>query len=229
MKTPLNPSGYCECGCGEKTRVATSPNRNTPVGHHYRFIRGHHMNNKSSIQELFWSKVAITADVNKCWEWQASFLIRYGSFKANRKTRAAHKVAWELTHGEIPNGLWVLHTCDNAKCVNPNHLYLGTSADNVRDRVERDRGAKGERQPNHKLTNVAVVEIRRKHAFDGVAIRALAREYNVSQKAIQLVVRGKTWKPKCQNCNDISYLSIRNGCDDQPCPVCNPVEMEVTF
>lgn len=228
MRNAYNPTGLCECGCGQTTKIAKHPNKFMNAGQHYRFVHGHQQRNRPSMETLFWAKVAITADIDKCWEWQASFLQQYGSFKVNRKTRAAHKVAWELTYGEIPNGLWVLHTCDNAKCVNPNHLYLGTSADNVRDRVERGRGAKGEGQASHKLTYVAVADIRRKHALEGVAIRALAREYNVSQKAIQCVVRGQSWKPKCARCNDVGVLSI-SGDQTVDCPVCNPVELEVTF
>ena len=87
---------------------------------------------------LFWSHVDIKSD-NECWEWK---LCRYpeGYGKTQIKitnSNYAHRVAWILTNGEIPNGKNILHTCDNPPCCNPKHLYAGTQLDNCRDRQER--------------------------------------------------------------------------------------------
>lgn len=96
----------------------------------------------------FWAKVAVPESDTACWEWVAGKFRRgYGMFMwASRYGRTApigaHRAAWELTHGPIPTDLQVLHSCDNRACVNPNHLFLGTHTDNMRDASAKGRLAK---------------------------------------------------------------------------------------
>lgn len=103
------------------------------------------------VKREFWSKVNKT---DTCWEWMRALDKRgYGQIVAKlpEKKQAsfrAHRVAWELTNGKIPEGLWVLHKCDNPKCCNPDHLFLGTHQDNMDDAVSKQRMAHGE---NHGL------------------------------------------------------------------------------
>src|ERR1700761_8106656 len=104
----------------------------------------------------FWSKSAITANPKKCWNWQASVSLgpeKYGRFKIKDVMFYAHRIAYYINYGVDPIELQVNHTCDNPSCVNPNHLYLGTVADNSRDMVERGRSAKGENHGVSKLTD----------------------------------------------------------------------------
>lgn len=87
----------------------------------------------------FWAG-AIIKDKDSCWNWTMSCSgIGYGSFALKRKTTYAHRIAWVLTNGQIPDGLLLCHTCDNIKCINPNHLFLGTQKDNLQDMSAKGR------------------------------------------------------------------------------------------
>jgi len=107
----------------------------------------------------------------------------------------AHRAVWALTHGDIPEGLCVLHRCDNPRCVNPDHLFLGTPADNARDMVEKGRSLSGERNPKAKLTAFQVNEIRQLKK-GGAGTTELARRFGVDRTTIQQIMRGATWSPK---------------------------------
>ena len=96
-----------------------------------------------TVKERFWSKVALTADPSRCWEWQAATLKKgYGTVTVQRKSFLAHRFSWFLHHGTHPDpNLFVIHSCDNRKCVNPSHLREGTHLDNMRDMVLRNRSS----------------------------------------------------------------------------------------
>lgn len=105
--------------------------------------------------ERFWSKVNNIE--GGCWEWTAAFREPgYGAFKFKGKTVDAHRVSYELSFGSIPVGLLVCHECDNRKCVNPDHLFLGTHQDNYDDAISKGRVVKMEKIPwakrNHGAT-----------------------------------------------------------------------------
>lgn len=152
---------------------------------------------KKSIEDRFWSKVPSITSTKTCWEWGAGRHERgYGTFRLNGKMLKAHRVAWELTHGEIPDGLWVLHKCDNPACVNPNHLFLGTHQDNVDDKVSKNRQAKqaGEKHPQHKLTLKQVNSIRSQYVPGKVSQEKLARDFGVGQSEISDIINRKRWQ-----------------------------------
>ncbi len=121
----------------------------------------------------------------------------YGVIQVGRKPAVAHRVAWVLTNGFIPDGLCVLHRCDNRPCVRPTHLFLGTRLDNIQDMVRKGRSLHryGEANPKVKLTGAQVLEIRAAHAADPKkTIKPLAAKYGVSISAISFIVHRRSWK-----------------------------------
>jgi hypothetical protein len=108
------------------------------------------------------------------------------------KRYKAHRLSYELAHGPIPEGLLIRHKCDNPPCINPDHLELGDTADNMSDMVERGRSLVGQRQPNAKLTDSDVVNIIARLRA-GERQRHLAREYGVSHTTIYEIQCNKRW------------------------------------
>ncbi len=141
----------------------------------------------------FWARVD-TSGV--CWVWTgAKNSGGYGDIRYDGRKVGTHRVAWELTNGPIPNGLWVLHRCDNPPCVRPDHLFLGTNTDNMRDRASKGRTnqRKGEKSPHAKLTWASVREMRQRRQ-DGVRVIDLASEYGVAQSTVSELLAGGTWR-----------------------------------
>ena len=152
---------------------------------------------RRNIGDLFWSKVDFT---DNCWEWLAGrFPTGYGAFHIKRKQYLAHRVAWKLMYGPIPEGFLVCHHCDNPPCVRPDHLFLGTYKDNTRDMLNKGRQnwsetPKGENHGRAKLTKEAVKEIREKYASGCFIQRELAEEYKISRRNISSIVTYVSWK-----------------------------------
>ncbi len=115
-------------------------------------------------------------------------LLGYGRLRLNQSTYLVTRIAWVITNGSIPEGLLVLHKCDNPSCVNTDHLYLGTQQDNMRDKVLRGRN------PRAKLTESQVLDILDLYYVQELSARAIARKYNIVYGNIRYIVRGKYWK-----------------------------------
>jgi DNA-binding transcriptional regulator YiaG len=116
----------------------------------------------------------------------------YSAFMLNRKSRLVHRHIYEQCFGEIPDALCVCHKCDNPKCINPEHLFLGTINDNVKDMVEKNRQAKGEKNSSAKLKEQDITKIRKLYK-KGLSTRKLAKLFNVGKSTIFCVVSKKTW------------------------------------
>ena len=142
----------------------------------------------------FWSKVNKT---ESCWLWTAGCKSDgYGSMSpVSYTTISSHRASWIMHHGAIPAGMSVLHKCDNPACVNPEHLFLGTQADNMKDCAVKGRCNKpsGEDHYGSKLTSAKVLAIRKALAR-GETQQSLAEYYGVVQRTISDIKRGKKWK-----------------------------------
>jgi hypothetical protein len=157
------------------------------------------MGNAERIQERFWAKVAV-GQPEDCWPWQGYCTGKgYGRFGlAKGVSVRAHRFAYELAHGPIPEGMSVCHHCDTPRCCNPKHLFLGTDADNQRDSIAKGRNAplphpRGAKHPGAKLTESDVLELRAA-SQSGVGLTALARRFGVTKQAVWLIVQRRKWK-----------------------------------
>lgn len=151
------------------------------------------------VQAAFWGLVD-QGTPDDCWEWRGE-IIRgkspgkggYGRFVYLDRRVSAHRFAWEASRGEIPEGLWVLHRCDNRKCCNVEHLFLGTRQDNIRDMCEKGRN-------NRKLSIEQVAEARAFYAKKNISQSTLAVRYGVSPAAVQNIMKkcrfGETKPPE---------------------------------
>jgi hypothetical protein len=141
--------------------------------------------------ERFWSRVTKT---DSCWLYQDIGRYGYGLFPFKGRTFRAHCFIWEQTHGPIPHGFFVCHDCDVPACVRPDHLFLGTPAQNSADMVAKGRSAKGSRIGISRLTERQVEEIKRQLPGRFGTQSRLARQYGVSESAISQIANGHTWR-----------------------------------
>ncbi len=128
-----------------------------------------------------------------CHLWTASLNNKgYGSFRLKKRTKLAHRVAWEQRNGPIPDGLYVCHKCDTPSCVNPDHMFLGTPADNMRDAANKGRIPYGEAHHNAKLNDQNVRAIREMRSA-GMTQSAIGARIGVSQTVVGDVLAGSIW------------------------------------
>lgn len=172
----------------------------------------------SERRAAFESRIDRSSGPDACWPWMRGCNAGgYGQFSVNGRDQGAHRIAYELENGPVLDDLCVLHRCDNPSCCNPRHLFVGTRADNNRDREAKGRSyrpvcpleklsrgdqhyarrtpgklARGEKHGRTPLTAKDVCAIR-KRAAAGETQAALAREYNVSANAVNKIVRRKSW------------------------------------
>lgn len=185
--------GMCCCGCGRKSPVAETRGSGRRAGDLLPYIRNHRR--RIPLEARFWAKVRIGRK-DECWEWNAHrYWHGYGAFQVGAtKSTYAHRMAYTLENGPIPDGLKVLHRCDNRACCNPGHLFLGTQADNMADCAAKGRYAdqKGVKHPLARLTDSDVIAIRQRHEA-GEGHQSIARDYGVTRQAIYRIVTRRAW------------------------------------
>ena len=148
----------------------------------------------------FWRNVNVRRSDSLCWEWEgATTTSGYGHMHYKGRLELAHRIAWELSNGSIDGGLHVCHTCDNRVCCNPFHLWLGTAADNNKDRDDKGRWNNGwtkEGGSSHRkrLTPDQVREIRRLAIGGDLPIASIALQFGLSRSHTSSIICGRTWK-----------------------------------
>jgi len=144
----------------------------------------------------FWSRVDKSKNDNDCWNWIGYTRPPprdYGVMFWEGREQQSHRVAYQITYGPISEGAVVMHTCDNKRCVNPEHLTATTQLANIRDAVLKGRLPTGEQASASKLTEEQVIEIRRL-AASGASHWTLSRDYNVVYGTIGRIVRRESWR-----------------------------------
>jgi len=160
-------------------------------------------------EQLFWERVDRRGN-DECWPWKrncSKLGYGQGSYKG---VYPAHRAAYAIAKGAIPSGLCVRHTCDNPACCNPDHLILGTQADNTADRVSRNRSARGERHGSARLTEVQVVQLRKMYV-DGHESGELAELLGVSRRCITDALTGRKWSHIPEGI--ITQENLRGSCN----------------
>lgn len=160
-------------------------------------------------RERFMSKVSPEPNTG-CWLWTGALTgLAYGSFSIGGKDVRAHRYSWELVHGPIPAGLCACHRCDTPICVNPDHLFLGTHAENDADRHAKGRDACGDRSSSRlhpearprgekssaaKLTEAQVKEIRRLRRDTPISQRAVAALFGLTHSSVAKIESRRSWR-----------------------------------
>jgi hypothetical protein len=149
-----------------------------------------------TLEKRFWAKVK-KGKPNECWEWMACLNNGYGriGFPIDGVTYT-HRLSYILYHGKIPDGLLILHKCDNRRCVNPRHLMVGTIQDNIRDRDAKGRASSGENHFMSKSTWKTIQKIRKEYASGKFFQRELAKKYGYCIEQIRNIITYKFWKVK---------------------------------
>lgn len=167
-RTKAGASVYCSLACFHEARSKTK-------------------NGLSSIQERFEKNFTVTPG---CWLWQSLKTSKgYGRLYCFGRMNLAHRISYQLYVEDVPDDLCVLHRCDTPGCVNPDHLFLGTAADNNQDKADKGRAPRGETHPQAKFTNAQIRAI----YTDSRPYPLIVAEYGISKPQISGIKSGKFW------------------------------------
>lgn len=147
-------------------------------------------------QQRFWRKINKLSP-SECWPWTGATNTRgYGKFRVNKKLYYATRMVWFLAHGAQPDGLGLLHKCDNPICCNPDHLFLGSRADNVADMTSkrRNRVPLGSDHSNATLTDSDVIAIRRLRATTSLTGVEIGKQFGVTKSTVARIITRQIWK-----------------------------------
>lgn len=148
-------------------------------------------------QKRFWAKVN-KSEPERCWEWTAyKHRQGYGIFRIGKRLHYAHRIAFHITYGELPKASECCHACDNARCVNPRHLFAATHQENMRDKVKKGRAYvgchQGELCASSKLTSNQIKEIRKLLELSSYSQKEIGLKFGVLQQTISKIKRRLRW------------------------------------
>lgn len=184
---------FCSKACWYKWNAVTLSSFN-----HKRF-QWKNCTEKEKIERIRSSFEKYVIKNEGCWDWKGYFdkdgypLLNSGYNGRGFKERRGNRISWVIYKGEIPEGKYILHSCDNPRCTNPDHLFLGTCLENNRDKVFKGRGNKGSKHGNSKLTEEQVKNMRVKFR-DGVMIKRIMEDYKISRQTAYDIKYGNVWK-----------------------------------
>ena len=180
----MNGRSMCHGGTGIRFRVKIMKSVRIPV-------------TKERLDKKFFDNIQVVE--SGCWEWQSVIANNgYGVLQVGKNTgpshyhESAHRYSYRLHFGEFPREMHVLHKCDNKKCVNPDHLFLGTNLDNIKDKIAKKRHKVGEQVSNSKLTEDKVREICELRTL-GLSYRRIAEIFESSETNVIRICKGKSW------------------------------------
>lgn len=195
----------CKCKCGNSIEKS--------LGYLKRTNRGIHSCGCREKEDYFKIFESNFKKVEGCWIWEGYIGSKgYGKFGANTQ---AHRRSYLYYVGEIPPGKQVCHTCDNRKCVNPAHFFLGSIGDNMRDRTKKNRQAKGSKIANSILTENQVLDIR-KDRLSGIGYQQISEKYAISWYLVRSICKNRQWKhvplgEECKNFkSSLDYNQIQH-------------------
>ena len=164
-----------------------------------------------TLEERFYRRIK-EADPAICWLWPGALAgghseeTRYGALTFHGKQLYAHRVSWELANGPIPHGMFVCHHCDNPRCVNPNHLFLGSARDNNNDMREKGRWTYGK----NAVTRRHISAIRKRYA-SGERVESIAQAFALSVSGVRMIVYGHAWAGTLEDDYIASLPLLRRG------------------
>lgn len=151
------------------------------------------------LEERFWKHVNKLSE-DECWPWTGATTrggyaqLSVGRYKPDATIWGVHRLSYILHKGEIPDGMLILHSCDNPRCVNPKHLRVGTTLDNMRDRHAKGHYSVGSQNTAAKLTEADVAEIRRIYNTSRTSTKVIAKQFSITREHAWNIATRRSWK-----------------------------------